>query len=1377
MSTDTDRSDGDPPVDQRWRLHRGGIVNIWQYAEHTFDLSGGRAVFQGTNGSGKSRTLELLLPLCLDGDLRQLGSKGFDTVSVRRLMLDEYPGGPNRIGYAWVELRRETPSGEEFLTCGVGVKASKTSQSISDSWRFITESRVGFDVYLVGTDRVPLGPAQLRETLGTDALFDEQSFRSRIAETVYGVPAARYGDLLHLQRTLRNPDVGLKVLEGQLEQILSDALPPLDNSLIERLASSFDDLESIRENIVRLGTAEKALGDFLTTYSGYAWSVLRDRANAMTSASEKLHTKRSELDDLDARITSCVTDRESVEQTIAELDKREGELESSIDALRSHPAYTEFQNLRDRQRLVDSARSAAATALDTANRHRGQEERSVESVVTALRRLASDSEAAAEATTRLRRQLASAGVEPSTAGQPQTVEATNARTVSETVRTSPESDVEPTTVERQVAPEVDADALEAGFRATIGACERARAEATTQAAVTLSLQQQAKELDAEQGKVSELQQRAKQAQLTATEAAGRRHQAHQSLAEAAAAWAEQVRNWTKEQNLSTVGFDAGDPDRLVADREMSRQARERARAEIRPELRRAGEYAAEARRQLDERVDERDRHEAELAGLRDGKDADAAGAPGTPGAAFYRLVDFAPSLSESERAGLEAALEASGLLKAWVMPDGSVTNIPELVAQPATDYVTSPLAALLTPVDDPDCPVPHARVSALLNSVSIAEGAGFSVSTQGTWQSGVLHGQSQKEAAEFVGEGARAAARNKRIVELEAILTGLREHVAKSEHAHHAAVEEVTAWERAMEAYPDDSELLTAHARLATASETAEDADNHAKRLREQHEHADQRGQAARSALARSAAEADLPPDSQLLEAAHTAATEAVLAADALHDVVETRCRATLADFRELALHHDAAVADRMEAESQAEQRCATYAEHAAALTELTDAVGGEAEQIADTVEGLEKERADLRKQLPQARERFSEIRESTARLETRRESCHAQLAGKQTEATAATTAFRTALRAPGLWSAALAATSDNDTESLNELAFDSSQPDQTTLETAARLFTNSDNRKTGTEATVLNRFHALQGTLSGNYDIAADDHDGILVVTVTGEAGGQPVAEAARNVSERLHQQRDYLNERYQLIFADYLIRDLAERLQDQIAIAEDLCARMNDVLDGARSSQGVHVQLDWQPAAALDEDMRSVISLVRTPIAERSGEQEAALRKAFTELIESQRESVQGGYAEILARALDYRTWFAFTVRVRDHSPDGKSRVRRLRQLSSGETRLVSYVTLFAAAAAFYDAVSVSAAGNRPLRLVLLDEAFERLDDPTIARMLGLLVDLDMDWVITWPNGWGVSPKIPKMHIYDVLRPRSGHGIACTHTTWNGNEIALND
>lgn len=372
----------------RWRLHRGGIVNIWQYGEQVFDLDGGRAIFQGANGSGKSRTLELLLPLCLDGDLHHIGSKGFDTVSMRRLMLDEYTGGPNRIGYAWIELHRTSSAGEEeFLTCGIGVKASGTSKQISDSWRFITDRRVGHDLALVGPGDVPPGAAQLREILGTDCVVDEQTFRARIAATVYGVPTERYGDLLHLQRTLRNPDVGLKVLEGQLEQILSDALPPLEAGLIERLATSFDDLESVRENIIRLGSADSALETFLSTYSDYALTALRHRANTMRTTADGLRTLHEETADLERRRADTQQDRAAAEHTVSELEKREGELESGLTALRSRPAYTKLQNLHDRQRLVDSTHSAAVDALETAQTHREQEKRSVESVTGWIRHL------------------------------------------------------------------------------------------------------------------------------------------------------------------------------------------------------------------------------------------------------------------------------------------------------------------------------------------------------------------------------------------------------------------------------------------------------------------------------------------------------------------------------------------------------------------------------------------------------------------------------------------------------------------------------------------------------------------------------------------------------------------------------------------------------------------------------------------------------------------------------------------------------------------------------------------------------------------------------------------------------------------------------
>ena len=108
----------------------------------------------------------------------------------------------------------------------------------------------------------------------------------------------------------------------------------------------------------------------------------------------------------------------------------------------------------------------------------------------------------------------------------------------------------------------------------------------------------------------------------------------------------------------------------------------------------------------------------ELVGLRSGNErvpvpgqyvaADRDPAVGAP---FYRLVDFAPQLTDAERAGLEAALQASGLLDAWVTLSDTELNDVVAVARPAVDGRT--LADVLLPAVE-GSPVPEAFVADLL---------------------------------------------------------------------------------------------------------------------------------------------------------------------------------------------------------------------------------------------------------------------------------------------------------------------------------------------------------------------------------------------------------------------------------------------------------------------------------------------------------------------------------------------------------------------------------------------------------------------------------------------------------------------------------------
>ena len=127
-----------------------------------------------------------------------------------------------------------------------------------------------------------------------------------------------------------------------------------------------------------------------------------------------------------------------------------------------------------------------------------------------------------------------------------------------------------------------------------------------------------------------------------------------------------------------------------------------------------------ARARLDrEASDDREREaalrteRADLAAERDPKPADPpwldAGRAGEP---LWRCVDFADQVSNEQRAGLEGALLAAGLLSAVVQPDGTVLAADgELLMSPGTARPGRPLATALRPIRRPGCPRTRSRPS------------------------------------------------------------------------------------------------------------------------------------------------------------------------------------------------------------------------------------------------------------------------------------------------------------------------------------------------------------------------------------------------------------------------------------------------------------------------------------------------------------------------------------------------------------------------------------------------------------------------------------------------------------------------------------------
>jgi ABC-type multidrug transport system ATPase subunit len=111
----------------RARFVRAGIVNVHRYANTTFDFPDGRFCLLGTNGSGKSRGMDMLLPFLLSGDRRRMGSSTSGTVTVESLMRKMIGSASNRVGYVWVECAL---AGGTHVTVGAYFKYSTWSTSL-----------------------------------------------------------------------------------------------------------------------------------------------------------------------------------------------------------------------------------------------------------------------------------------------------------------------------------------------------------------------------------------------------------------------------------------------------------------------------------------------------------------------------------------------------------------------------------------------------------------------------------------------------------------------------------------------------------------------------------------------------------------------------------------------------------------------------------------------------------------------------------------------------------------------------------------------------------------------------------------------------------------------------------------------------------------------------------------------------------------------------------------------------------------------------------------------------------------------------------------------------------------------------------------------
>ncbi len=671
----------------RWQPLRAGLVDLFYYDVEEFRFRDGRLLLRGNNGTGKSKVLALTLPFLLDGDLAaapgRAGRRPEEADGVEPAARRRAPASRSGSATPGSSSAGSTEDGTaEFRTLGCGLKAV-AGRGIARHWFFVTDQRVGPQLQLVDATahRAHPRPAHrgARRARGR-CTTARQDYRRAVDEALFGLGEQRYEALVDLLIQLRQPQLSKRPSEKALSDALTEALPPLDQAVVADVAEAFRGLEEERDELAAMTEAHGSAQAFLGHYRRYAAVAARRRAERPRHAEQRYRTAREALAAAEEAYRLADEAAAAAQERLGALAEEAERLQARDRSLRTGP---EMRSAHELERLADEARRRR----DDADAAAGLERRAAADVAKRRTRredTASRTRAAIDELTELR------GA---------------ARTAAEAARIGPEHAVE---IDAHL-PDGGADAPEPEHIVD----ERLR---TLRRSADDLIARQERSIRHIEGLLT-AESEAARTLVAARDTVERLASAMAALAERRSDAAAAVEQRGAElhaavrAHLDTAAeLDVPDTEGVLAALELwagTLDGPNPARAAVDAAGRAATDGLARVGAGLDRRAADAAARAAELAAEIARLESGEHGAPPAPhtrdtaaraeraGAPLWQLVDFVDDVPDTERAGLEAALESSGILDAWLDPDGTLRDLDGdvlLAPEPSAPSPASPLS-------------------------------------------------------------------------------------------------------------------------------------------------------------------------------------------------------------------------------------------------------------------------------------------------------------------------------------------------------------------------------------------------------------------------------------------------------------------------------------------------------------------------------------------------------------------------------------------------------------------------------------------------------------------------------------------------------------
>ena len=1366
-------------------MNRAGLVNFWYYDEEIFDFADGKLLLRGSNGSGKSVTMQSFLPVLLDGKKTpdRLDPFGSRARKMEDYLLGEYEvtKRDERTGYLFIEYKKGNSN--RYITTGIGLKAKRHKSM--DFWGFVIKDgrRIGRDLLLYKEEKasgeiqkIPFTKKELEHKLGDGGIIvsTQKEYMELVNKYVFGFESIEaFDDLIKLLIQLRSPKLSKDFKPTVIYGILEASLPELGDDELRSLSDTIENMDQTKYQLEQLERDYESLARICKQYDEYNRFILVDKAKELLRVEKTLIIRNEELEQLQNVLTAYQVKLAATAEEEGER-KREQQVSLGIKSqLEKHEIFNteeEKQAIEKRHELLQKEQEDKQKMLE----QKEKKERELKAGILQLEELQGDYEKKMEQ-----------GIE-----------------------------------------ELETDAEDANFSGhrinaedflrhhnhlfdfTLWKKEADRYSKRLQQILKLwhdyeHLKHRFEDADRHLGEARKILD------------SSRRDEEKWSniLEEEKSILLENILQWMT--TIEAYQLQAEDTQ-FTAQKVQGLFESFTCQQLIEPFTdiyHRSQERYVVAKANLKSKMNtlqqEQLETECELVNLQNMKEPELAIHPDTVVARellakkdidfipFYKAVEFKDELNEIEQVKIESALREAGILDAIIVAsDNQVFEGQYDKILRASDSLLDEQQSLLQwlYIDLPDdTKVEAHHVKRVLQSIAIdlqKETTTASISKDGFYKIGLIHGHAplMEENAQYIGAQARERHRQMLILKSEKELSRLQDELVLYSRELEETESSFQQMKAGYEQFPSAGQVETAHGELKLIRKEV---------LREQLQVEEKNAKMKQAYLDWEQIRMTLKEETDNIN---------IKFSKVAYEGAFSVMTSYLQFLHELQITCAKYEANRNLLHSQRT--------NLGEVIEDIDSKKGELSSLDNKLKIEQLKLQQINKRLEELgaddiRQQIIEVIEKLAAIEKRLPELLKELTGLEKDIQSATKELEVKkqeqLAYEKLFEGWLALF-------VEELSFQpeyEAQLESNPLYVAKFILKeNSERMKKESHVTISDKlakaFYREQQTLVEyrlseevvHYHISLaiemeESEEIKLMRQILIDKANRTMLQldykglrvtpfyVLNEIANEMEVQKEVLNETDRELYEEIILNSVGRIIRAKIQRAERWVKTINDLMVKRDTSSGLTFSIKWKPKTADAEeemDTKDLVDLLRSdPRLLKESDMKKVTAHFRSKIIRAREFSQAEGYGttlhQVIKEILDYRKWFSFTLYYKREGESKKELTNHVFfTFSGGEKAMAMYIPLFSAAYSRYQ----EARKDAPY-IISLDEAFAGVDENNIRDMFELVEELGFNYMMNSQAIWGDYDTVSKLSISELIRPKNAPYVTVVRYYWNGSVRTL--